>query len=664
MLQDPAPDPETGSLSSSAFTDVSEVDAYKRSSSPVQKRILCTDPAPAQQPSLGSACSYSALTASQSTTSQRPSSATLLCPSQRPSSGSALTCSDRSSWPASQRPSLATSEWREIAEAKRKDVARLGTFQQLLGSAEVSIPSETKAQIAVDVPRTFIGLPESCRPPPASVPKAEAQLHRILLAFEWRNSNAQVRGQGLSYTQGMGFLAAFCLKLCGWDEELGFFLLSRLIEDVMGLSYFCEWPPLLGYHADVAALQSLVPRACPRLAERLGADLKDFIALWSVRMLLPCFTTSGLALEPLNVLWSELLGECQNFGGATGILPLLRLPLLVWLVGILSALESRMLEAIDGLGPGESCAFAYQAALAGITELPAEWRPVNLLPHPDTVSNMICVAQNDYLARMQGNFATKKLGIPYELTNRLQQEFLALPQKDDTGIDETTLRRVLTKLAPDYADQATALFTLLDRDGTRSLDFFELMVGIIALREGHWSRKLELLFKLYDTDCSGALEVDELQCLSLTLAKLGVLCGVTHASDELTLKVDRVFSERDSLASKMATVPIHLRRRRSACYQSELGEAERIKKCLLLMDADRDGRLSMEEWTTGAMADPFIQQLLACVGIKGGIYNLSEDAHLPEHLLSEHQRGSCIWPWKCRREAEEISERTGRCNLL
>merc|ERR1719310_1809627 len=100
----------------------------------------------------------------------------------------------------------------------------------MIGSAEASIPSETKAQIKADVPRTFSGLPESCRPSSDSLQKAQSQLQRILLAFEWRNSNAQVRGKGAAYTQGMGFLAAFCLTICGWDEECSFLLLSRLIE--------------------------------------------------------------------------------------------------------------------------------------------------------------------------------------------------------------------------------------------------------------------------------------------------------------------------------------------------------------------------------------------------------------------------------------------------
>jgi len=74
-------------------------------------------------------------------------------------------------------------------------------------------------------------------------------------------------------------------------------------------------------------------------------------------------------------------------------------------------------------------------------------------------------------------------------------------------------------------------------------------------------------------------------------------------------------------------------------------EADRIKRRLLLMDHDRDGRLSMEEWKIGAIADAGIKQLLACVGIHG--VNLAPEParrSLPQHL--EEQR-SCI---RCRRD--------------
>lgn len=533
--------------------------------------------------------------------------------------------------------------WCSVADRKRVDLLRKGTFIELVGSAEVAVPFETKAQIAADAPRTLIGLPAGCQAPQKTSRKIEATLRRVLVALEWRNTNGHVRGTGSTYTQGMSFLAAFCLRLCCWEEEAGFFLLSVLVEDVLGLSFFCEWPPMLGYHADTAVLQKLVPLACPQLAKVLGNELPDLVSIFAVRTLISCFVNSGLAEEPLTALWTELL-LCESIAD---MMPLRRLPLLIWLVGVLKAVEADILAAIDGAEQSEHAALAYQAALAGIKALPNGWRPQNLLPPPSEVADMICAAQREHLA-MAESLNTQKLGMSPELTHRLQQEFLRLPQKGQSGIDEKTLQEVLARLSPGYEYQAQAIFALLDRDGSRSLDFFELMVGIIVLREGSWSRKLELLFQLYDTDGSGALEMDELHCLSLTLAKLGNL-------NEKDASMSHVRSSMVSGASQ-TTVPAHLRRRRSA-YIPELEEADRIKRRLLLMDHDRDGRLSLDEWKTGAIADPAVKQLLACVGISGADRTAEPSPSLPEHL----ERQSCMR--LCRSRNDSLGDLRG-CSMM
>lgn len=544
--------------------------------------------------------------------------------------------------------------WQDIANGKRQEVARGGGYEMLVCSAEEGVPAETKAQIAVDLPRTFCGLPSWCQPleeadvkadnrgptvaatearPTAAV--AEAQLGRILRAFEWRNANAQVSGLGCSYTQGMGFLAAFCLAaLAHFDEELAFLLFARLVEDVLGLAYFCEWPPMLAYHADAAVLQDIVPKACPELLRSLGkTGLHDVVSMLSVRVLITCFVTSGLQEQSLRALWTELLSQAteeRKSSDSRGDEVFPRHALLAWFVGVVHSLEPCMLEAAaeEGLDPGERAAFAFHAACNGMADLQPIWRPqLDLLPSGSAIARMVHVTQNRLEEECEGHDVSDRFGIPHELTQRLHTEFLSLPRRDEAGIDEVTLRKVLLKVAPDYVEQAAVLFALLDRDGSGSLDFLELMAGVIALREGKWARKLELLFRLYDTDGSGTLEVDELCCLGLTLAKLGTQRRRSSSSTKAAaaamaaLAAEAVEVEEHRLSEgPRHSVPVHLRRRTSACFRTEREEAAQLRRRLLMMDADCDGRLSLEEWTAGAMADPGIKKLLACIGIRGSSF--------------------------------------------
>lgn len=513
-------------------------------------------------------------------------------------------------------------------------------------AAETSVTAAVATQVRMDAPRTFMALSPGCCPQ-GPREDAEACLCRVLMAFEWRNANAQVRNMGASYTQGMSYLAATCLGLCGWDqEELGFLLYARLVEDVLGLEYFYEWPPLIGFHTDAHVAPSMARAACPVLARTLGEALEDVVAMLAVRLLVPCFVvSSGLQEANLLSLWAELLDGRAPAAGPVGCIScsapvpsagaaLPRLPLLVWFVGVLRALEPDAVAAVATLAPEERGVAAVGAVLKGLARLPTGWRPGPLPQPPSVAAEELARARRRLMhgARLQ---ATQKLGLPLLAVERLHAEFLALPQAGpEEGIDAETVQELLNRIAPARAGHAEELFNLLDRDGSRSLDFFELMAGVLALAEGTLVRKLELLFRLYDTDDSGALEIDELHCLATTLVKLAKAGSSKEEPAAVLPQRGATCEDADSVTCPPApkprpTVPRHLRRQRTCASQAEVLEADRIRRRLLLMleSGDRElrqamildsnARLSLEEWRIGVLGDPVIMQMLGRSGITG-----------------------------------------------
>ncbi|CAK0832308.1 unnamed protein product, partial [Prorocentrum cordatum] len=501
---------------------------------------------------------------------------------------------------------------------------RADTCAELARRADALVPAEVRAQVRMDAPRTFQALPPGCQP---SLPRheAEARVCRVLLAFEWRNSNAQVRGLGATYTQGMNYIAGMCLGLCGWSEELGFLLFARLVEDVLGLEYFCEWPPLLGYHTDVAVLPDLARVACPWLHTALGSKLfEEVIAMLAVRLLVPCFVLTG-ALEESNLLrlWAELLvgGRSESAGflaalscsaPAEGVRTPPRLPLITWFVGVVGALGPEAASAAERLEAEERGMAAVSCILQGLATLPPGWHPGPLPRPPASVAEDLVRVRRCLVAQGSHALAIRSLGLPSADVERWQRQFEALPQVGHgEGIDAATLRDVLQVYTPARADYAHELFLLLDRDASDSLDFFELMAGILVLSRCPTARKLDLLFHLYDTDGSGALEVDELQCLAATLARLALPAeGLREVSH------DEVGPYADSpLSGAARAAPGQARRERALKTASELEECARIRRRLLALDADGDGKLSLEEWRKGAQSLPWLLHLLRRAGV-------------------------------------------------
>lgn len=525
-------------------------------------------------------------------------------------------------------------DWCAVAEGKRQEIILQGkTTTELLKTAGASVPKETHDQIRMDVPRTFGGIPACCQVG-LNTPEAEVKLERILLAFELRNANAQVEGLGASYTQGMNYLAGACLGLCGCDEELGFYLFARLVEDVLGLGYFCEWPPMVSHHADAAVLPALAKIACPSLAHELQEDFPDVIAMLTTKLLVTCFICSAFNDVHILTIWAELLG--QSFEQKAVVSAYRRLPLHRWFIGALKALEADLLKAVRSSPVDERPVVAFSEVMSGLVRLPQNWRPGPLPKDKALIVNEVLAVRRHLVTEAHKCRATNELGLPLQVVDKLHAGFLrlqSLPGHD--GIDSESFCKLLAEKAPSYRGQGVALFMLLDRDGSRCLDFFELMTGLLALSDCGQARKLQLLFQLYDTDSSGALEIDELHCLAISLAKLSNIDSVQTKDAAPAAIVASMRKGQRPSAKRRQSLPTYLRRNQIFASMGELEKAEVLRRRFMLMDQNRDGKLSLSEWTAGVMSDPAVMHLLADTGIAGASSAQKGQASIRDNKLPE-----------------------------
>jgi len=189
---------------------------------------------------------------------------------------------------------------------------------------------------------------------------------------------------------------------------------------------------------------------------------------------------------------------------------------------------------------------------------------------------------------------------------KLHSEFVKLPG-DGNGITLPTLRRVLWDIAPNHiAEQSCErLFELMDRDGSGSLDFLELMTGILVLREGNPSKKLDLLFELYNTDGSGHLHKDELLCLAKALFKL----SATRESTTHFLSVTSPINL--DIMADIRNKPLS-----ADDSSAHLACAEQFRRRLLLLDTSGTGRVSLEDFRRGVPCDEILGRCLSQVGAR------------------------------------------------
>ena len=78
------------------------------------------------------------------------------------------------------------------------------------------------------------------------------------------------------------------------------------------------------------------------------------------------------------------------------------------------------------------------------------------------------------------------------------------------GIDRETFKRGMLSIALEDAHFADRVFSLLDADGSGTIEFAEFLTSEYLIAKGSREARAEFLFRAYDTDCSNSLERDEL----------------------------------------------------------------------------------------------------------------------------------------------------------
>merc|ERR1712136_93205 len=178
----------------------------------------------------------------------------------------------------------------------------------------------------------------------------EVALIRVLVAYELRTMTLQSKPhQGsFAYSRGLHLIVGMCMGFVGGKEEDAFWLLAHVVENVFGDGYFSRSSVFLGFQ-NVCQVVSVLAR---------------------------CFVSGfvgSLPDEHLVALWEELLH---------GSLVYPRMPLVMWLVGVLQFLEE---DFLDTIGAGDAVSLLIAKAEHARQVLPVGWRPQLVVSHAQIV---------------------------------------------------------------------------------------------------------------------------------------------------------------------------------------------------------------------------------------------------------------------------------------
>mmetsp|Transcript_46329 Transcript_46329/g.117311 ORF Transcript_46329/g.117311 Transcript_46329/m.117311 type:complete len:370 (-) Transcript_46329:421-1530(-) len=190
-------------------------------------------------------------------------------------------------------PRLRKWVWFEISGAARlRDISSSNYYQVLLRTA-TERPSDFKAQIELDLPRTFPGVQTWL----ASA-EGQAKLGNVLLAYSMHNPQ-------VGYCQSMNYVAALLLLSTGKDEEDTFWLLMAILEGLLYPGTYSN--NLEGCHVEMKSLAELLAKKEPALAahmDKLGCDVNLVATDWFL-----CLFCTTLPIETAARVWDTLLFE-------------------------------------------------------------------------------------------------------------------------------------------------------------------------------------------------------------------------------------------------------------------------------------------------------------------------------------------------------------------
>ncbi|XP_033933355.1 guanylyl cyclase-activating protein 2-like [Pseudochaenichthys georgianus] len=123
------------------------------------------------------------------------------------------------------------------------------------------------------------------------------------------------------------------------------------------------------------------------------------------------------------------------------------------------------------------------------------------------------------------------------------------------------------------SDYAESMFRAFDRNRDNTIDFLEFVAALNLVFRGELEPKLRWSFKVYDRDCNGYVDRDELKAIINSIYKIKK--GTKKDEDDFKLTVD-----------------------------------EAVDRLLRAVDTDNDGHINMEEFIRGAQLDPWVLNML------------------------------------------------------
>ncbi|XP_010777759.1 guanylyl cyclase-activating protein 2 [Notothenia coriiceps] len=123
------------------------------------------------------------------------------------------------------------------------------------------------------------------------------------------------------------------------------------------------------------------------------------------------------------------------------------------------------------------------------------------------------------------------------------------------------------------SDYAESMYRAFDRNRDNTIDFLEFVAALNLVFRGELEPKLRWSFKVYDRDCNGYVDRDELKAIINSIYKIKK--GTKKDEDDFKLTVD-----------------------------------EAVDRLLRAVDTDNDGHINMEEFIRGAQLDPWVLNML------------------------------------------------------